>query len=141
MPDVHPITATAVERCIHDYIAAWNARDFPAMAAFFTEPAVFVLASGSHMLADRAALMAFLGEVFAALEAAGFDHTEIGEITSRRCADGLMQAEVADICRYHRDGRLMETIEVQYTLRLDTDGVLRMVSALWCEPGWRRASA
>lgn len=136
-----PITAAAIERCIHDYIAAWNARDFPAMASFFTEPAVFVLASGSHVLGDRAALMAFLREVFAALEAAGFDHTEIGEITTRRCAAGLMQAEVADICRYHRDGRLMETIEVQYTLRLDADGALRMVSALWCEPGWRRASA
>lgn len=127
----------AVERCIQDYIAAWNARDFPAMASFFTEPAVFVLAAGTHVLVDHRALQAFLREIFVPLEAAGFDHTEIGAIGIRRCADGLMQAEVADICRYHRDGRLLEVIEVQYTLRLDASGTARMVSALWCEPGWR----
>lgn len=132
-----PITAAAVERCIHDYIAAWNARDFPAMAASFTEPAVFVLASGTRVLASRGDLQAFLREVFAGLEAAGFDHTEIGAISVRRCAEGLVQAEVADINRYHRSGRLMETIEVQYTLRQESDGRLRMVSALWCQPGWR----
>ena len=135
-----PITDAAVERCIHDYIAAWNARDFPAMASFFTEPAVFVLAAGTRVLADRTALQAFLREIFVALEAAGFDHTEIGAIGIRRCADGLLQAEVADICRYHRDGRLLEVIEVQYTLRLDASGTARMVSALWCEPGWRGES-
>jgi len=140
MPVTTPIPADAVARCVHDYIAAWNARDFPAMASFFTEPAVFVLASGTHVLADRAALVAFLREIFVALEAAGFGHTEIGAITTTRCATGLMQAEVADIRRYHRDGQLLETIEVQYTLRLDTDGALRMISALWCEPGWRRAA-
>ena len=111
------------------------------MASFFTEPSVFVLAAGTHVLVDRAALVAFLREVFAALEAAGFGHTEIGEITTKRCAAGLMQAEVADIRRYHREGQLLETIEVQYTLRRDADGALRMISALWCEPGWRRASA
>jgi uncharacterized protein (TIGR02246 family) len=132
-----PITVAAVERCIRDYIAAWNARDFQAMAASFTEPAVFVLASGTRVLASREALQAFLREVFAGLEAAGFDHTEIGAISVRCCAEGLVQAEVADINRYHRSGRLMETIEVQYTLRHDADGRLRMVSALWCQPGWR----
>lgn len=141
MSDAHPIPAAAVERCVRDYIAAWNARDFPAMASFFTEPAIFVLAQGTHVLDDRQALMRFLRGIFAALDAAGFDHTEIGAITMRRCADGLAQAEVADIRRYRRDGTLMETIEVQYTLRVDTDGAPRMISALWCEPGWRRAPA
>ncbi len=141
MSDAHPITVTAVERCVRDYIAAWNGRDFPAMASFFTEPAIFMLAQRTHVLDDRQALMRFLRELFAALDAAGFDHTEIGAITVRRCAEGLVQAEVADIRRYRRDGTLMETIEVQYTLRSDADGVLRMISALWCEPGWRQAPA
>ena len=134
------VDATRVERCIHRYIAAWNARDFGAMAGAFTEPAVFVLAGATHVLADRAALQAFLRGVFADLEARGFGHTEIGAITSRRLGATLLLAEVDDIRRFHRDGRLMETIEVQYTLRLDpqaADG-LSMVSALWCEPGWRQ---
>lgn len=126
-----------LEATIHAYIRAWNARDFTAMASHFTEPAVFIRASGTQALATRAALEVFLRGVFDTLEAAGFDHTEIGAITVRECADGLWLAEVADIRRFHRDGHLMETIEVQYSLRRDADGALRMISALWCQPGWR----
>ena len=51
----------------------------------------------------------------------------------------FLQYHLADIRRFHRDGHLLETIEVQYTLRRETDGRLRMISALWCEPGWRSA--
>ena len=126
-----------LEATIHAYIRAWNARDFPAMASHFTEPAVFILASGTQALATRPALEAFLRSVFETLEALGYGHTEIGAISLRECADGLWLAEVADIRRFHRDGHLMETIEVQYSLRRDADGVLRMISALWCQPGWR----
>lgn len=128
---------TDIENTIHAYIRAWNARDFTAMAGHFTEPAVFIRASGTQALLTRAALEDFLRGVFEGLEAAGFDHTEIGAITTRECNDGLWLAEVADIRRFHRDGHLMETIEVQYSLRRDADGTLRMISALWCQQGWR----
>ena len=139
MTDTLTITAAAAAACVADYIGAWNARDFPAMAAHFTEPAIFVLASATHVLPSRADLQTFLRGVFAQLEAADYGHTEIGAISTRRCAEGVVQAEVADIRRYRRDGSLMETIEVQYTLRREADGGLRMISALWCEPGWRVA--
>jgi uncharacterized protein (TIGR02246 family) len=129
--------ATEIRDCIDSYIRAWNAQDFIAMAEHFTEPAVFVLASGTHALANRTDLMAFLREVFVGLNAAGYDHTEIGSIEVRCCARDLWLADVADIRRFHRDGSLMEIIEVQYTLRREPDGRLRLVSALWCEPGWR----
>lgn len=128
-----------IEACIHSYIRAWNAQDFAAMAAHFTEPAMFILTSDTRALATRAELAAFLRGIFEGLNAAGFDHTEIGAIEVVRCADGLWLAEVADIRRFHRDGSLMETIEVQYTLRREPDGVIRLISVLWCEPGWRRS--
>lgn len=133
------LDAARVERCIHRYIAAWNAQDFEAMAGQFTEPAVFVLPGATHLLPTRADLAAFLRALFVPLNARGFGHTEIGAITSRRLAATLVLAEVDDIRRFHRDGHWLETIEVQYTLRVDAqapDG-LRLVSALWCEPGWR----
>ena len=128
----------AIEAAIHSYIRAWNAQDFAAMAAHFTEPAVFILASGTRTLATRAELVAFLRGVFESLNAAGFGHTEIGAIEVWQCADGLWAADVADICRFHRDGSLMETVEVQYTLRRDADGAVRLISALWCQHRWRQ---
>lgn len=134
------MNAAAIERRIASYIAAWNAQDFEAMAAHFTEPSVFVLASGTQVLATRAELEAFLRAIFVPLNARGFGHTEIGAITSRQLGDTLVLAEVDDIRRFHRDGHLMETIEVQYTLRRDPHAPegLSIVSALWCEPGWRK---
>lgn len=138
MPE--PLSAAAAQRCIDRYIAAWNARDFAAMARHFTEQAVFVLAGATQVLATRSELETFLRTIFAALEARGFGHTVIGKVTTRQLGATLLLAEVDDIRRYHRDGHLMETIEVQYTLRVDADADsgLRMVSALWCEPGWRQ---
>ncbi|MCX7062955.1 MAG: nuclear transport factor 2 family protein [Gammaproteobacteria bacterium] len=134
------MNAASIKTTIDSYIAAWNARDFEGMAAHFTEPAVFVLASGTHVLPTRAELADFLRAVFVPLEARGFGHTVIGAIISRLLSDGLYLAEVDDIRRFHRDGPLMETLEVQYTLRRDAAAVaggLSMVSALWCDPGWR----
>jgi uncharacterized protein (TIGR02246 family) len=110
----------AIEAAIHSYIRAWNAQDFAAMAAHFTEPAVFILASGTRTLATRAELVAFLRGVFESLNAAGFGHTEIGAIEVWQCADGLW------------------TVEVQYTLRRDADGAVRLISALWCQHRWRQ---
>ncbi|WP_293370580.1 nuclear transport factor 2 family protein [Nevskia sp.] len=131
------MNADSIKKTVDSYIAAWNARDFERMAAHFTEPAVFVLASGTHVLPTRAALAEFLRAIFVPLEARSFGHTVIGAITSRALADGLFLAEVDDIRRYHRDGHLLETIEVQYTLRREADALL-IVSALWCDPGWRQ---
>jgi uncharacterized protein (TIGR02246 family) len=131
------MTKAAIEAAIHSYIRAWNAQDFTAMAAHFTEPAVFILPSATRTLATRAELAAFLRGVFEGLNAAGFDHTEIGAIEVWQCAEGLWAADVSDIRRFHRDGSLMETIEVQYALRLEADGQIRLISALWCDQGWR----
>lgn len=131
------MTAATIRHAIDRYIAAWNAQDFERMAAHFTEPAVFMLASGTHVLETRAALADFLRAIFVPLNARGFGHTEIGAITSRELSPGLYLAEVDDIRRFHRDGHLMETIEVQYTLRSEA-GTLLIASALWCDPGWRQ---
>ena len=131
------MNAAVIQQAVDHYIAAWNARDFERMAAHFTEPAVFVLASDTHVLPTRAALADFLRAIFVPLEARGFGHTVIGAITSWQLADGLFLAEVEDIRRYRRDGSWLETLEVQYTLRREADQLL-IVSALWCDPGWRQ---
>ena len=132
-----PMNKAAIEAAIHSYIAAWNAQDFNAMAAHFTEPAVFILPTGTRALATRAELAAFLRGVFEGLNVAVFDHTEIGAIEVWECADGLWAADVHDIRRVHRDGSLMETIEVEYSLRREAEGQIRLISALWCDHGWR----
>jgi uncharacterized protein (TIGR02246 family) len=133
------MNAAAIERRIASYIRAWNAQDFDAMAAHFTEPCVFVVAGGTTVMRQRQELAAFLRVNFEALNARGFGHTEIGAIISRQLGPTLALAEVDDIRRFHRDGQLMETLEVQYTLRVDPSAPegLSIVSALWCEPGWR----
>lgn len=123
--------------CVRSYIRAWNAQDFTAMAGHFTEPCVFMLESGSTLLPTRDAAVAFLRGIFEALRADAFDHSEIGAIHVRRCSASLLVAEVDDIRRFRRDGSAMGTIEVQYTLRREADGHLRIAAALWCEPGWR----
>jgi len=128
--------ATAIQNTIDRYIEAWNDQDFERMAAHFTEPAIFLLPAATHVLPTRSALADFLRAIFVPLNARGFDHTVIGAVTSRVLAEGLYLAEVDDIRRFHRDGHLLETIEVQYTLRGEADTLL-IVSALWCDPGWR----
>ncbi|MBA4285667.1 MAG: hypothetical protein C0434_09080 [Xanthomonadaceae bacterium] len=134
------MNATAIQLAIDSYIAAWNAQDFERMAAHFTEPAVFVMPSGTTVLPTRTALAEFLRTIFVPLNARGFGHTRIGAISSRALADGLYLAEVDDIRRYRRDGSLLETLEVQYALRRDPAALtagLSIAMALWCDPGWR----
>lgn len=138
-----PDSALAAEAadCVRSYIRAWNAQDFSAMATHFTEPCVFILESGSTLLPTRAVAIEFLHGIFERLRAEDFDRSEIGAIDVRRCSASLLLAEVDDIRRYRRDGTLLGVIEVQYTLRREADGRLRIAAALWCEPGWRRQGA
>ncbi len=127
-----------METLFASYLRAWNARDFDAIAAFFSEPIVYVLASGPLCLPDRAAFIAMLKQQFADLEALGFDHTEIGSIRARQCNDTTAMVDLRDVRRLRADGSPLEVIDAIYVCIRDRDG-WKLSIAMGCWPNWSTA--
>lgn len=118
------------------YLEAWNARDFPRVASCFAAPAMFILPRQTVLLPDARAVIALLGKVFEGLEAAGFSHTEIGEVVARDAGGGLAIIEAKGVRRLKADGSLLENIDGHYVARRGDDG-LRFEVAVACKSGWQ----
>ncbi len=127
-----------IKDLISRYLKAWNARDYPGMVALFTEPATYVIPGGTLHLADHAALSAKLKDQFAALEADGFSHTEIRDVTVRSCTDTSAQAELHDVTRLRADGTALDVIDAVYICILQ-EGRWKLSIAMACTPGWDNA--
>lgn len=104
------------------YLAAWNGREFDQLAAFFDEPCMVATANGGTSFSSRAAYQAHQRQAFAEIEARGYSHTTVGEITAAPLGPGLALLDVADVCRMHVDGSIMERRRAHYLLRLTPDG-------------------
>ena len=104
------------------YLKAWNGREFERLANFFDEPCMVATAAGGMSFASRAAYQAHQRQAFAEIEARGYSHTTVGEITAAPLGPGLALLDVADVCRMHRDGSIMERRRAHYLLRLTGDG-------------------
>lgn len=118
------------------FLAAWNGRDFAGVAACFTEPAFYSLASADVPLPDRESFAALLEKVFAGLEADGFSHTEVGSISARACGDGLAIVQARNVTRLRKDGSTIEIIDGHYVARKTVDG-WRFAVAVTCARGWQ----
>lgn len=119
-----------------DYILAWNARDFEGLAAFYTEPSMFITPQALVPIADRAAMVALAQTIFERLEADSYSHSEIGPIVVRECDDGLAVMDIADVRRLRRDGSVIETIDPHYICQR-VEGVWRFASVVSGRRGWR----
>lgn len=104
------------------YLAAWNARDFDAVAKCYTEPSLFVLPDATVPIADHAAMIALLERIFAGLEADGFSHTEIDKISIQPRGDTLATADAYTVRRLRGDGTEVEVIDAHYVLRRGKTG-------------------
>lgn len=125
-----------IEILIATYLTAWNARDFEGMAALFSEPATYVVPGGSLSIPDRSALISKLKDQFAALEADGFDHTEIGSISARQCNDTTAIVDLKGVARLRSDGSALEVIDAVYVCVLQ-NGAWHLSIAIGCWPDWR----
>ena len=130
------ITQSQAKELFSRYIDAWNARDFPRMAAFFSEPSTFVLEAGTTINRDRAALMELFRTIFVGLDERGFDHTEIGIVEVRPCARGIAIMDVADITRFDKRGIAFEVMDAHFTIR-EIGREWKFVTVVWCAHGWR----
>ena len=122
------------------YLAAWNTRDFDAVAECYSYPALFVLPHASVPVADKTGMIDLLGHIFSGLEADGFSHTEIGAVTAASCGEGLAIVDATDVCRLRGDGSVLETIDAHYVVR-HSDGAWFFTLAVTCKPGWRSPAA
>lgn len=131
------MTDTVAEvRAFYDrYITAWNAQDFPAVAACYSEPAMFLLPDKTVSLPDRAAMISMLESLFARLVADGFSHSTVGAFEVRPCGEGMAIADARDVKRLRGDGSAIETIDAHYVLRKE-GGDWRFTVTVTCEPGW-----
>jgi ketosteroid isomerase-like protein len=119
------------------YLAAWNNRDYAALADCFALPATFVSTVGTVCASDRTKLLLQLERTFDRLEADGFDHSELGSLETRRCGEGLAVADASAVRRLRADGSLQECIDAHYVLRREPAG-WRFVISMSCTPGWRQ---
>ncbi|MCT8972845.1 YybH family protein [Microbaculum marinisediminis] len=119
------------------YIAAWNARDFGAMADFHTEPALFMHSEKSFNLPDRAAKIAMLEDLFARLIDEGFSHSVYDTLTVRPSGEGMAIADARNIRRLRSDGSSIEVVDAHYVLRKE-GGSWRFIVTVICSPGWRK---
>jgi uncharacterized protein (TIGR02246 family) len=118
------------------YLKAWNARDFPGVAACFSEPAMFVLPGATVSLPNRAALVEMLGKLFETLENQGFSHTTLGRISPRPSGEGMAIVDVRSVQRHRRGGSILEEIDAHYVMKSE-NGSWKLTVAVSCANGWR----
>ncbi|TRD17342.1 YybH family protein [Palleronia caenipelagi] len=129
---------TEVAEFYATYLQRWNGRDFAGVADCYTEPAFFVQPDGDAVLSNRQVFTAFLESLFAKLEADGYSHSEIGEMTVTRCNDNLAILDVRDVRRLQKDGTPVDVMDAHYVLRR-IDGQWKFATVVACAPGWRDA--
>ncbi|MEX0282850.1 MAG: nuclear transport factor 2 family protein [Arenibacterium sp.] len=125
-----------IEALFTAYLTAWNARDFSAMAAFFSEPTVYFFPDGPHPIKDHAALIKTFETVFERLEAEGFSHTEIATVSARQCNDTLAIVDLKNVARLRTDGSAIDVLDAVYVCTLK-DGRWQLSTAIGCWPDWR----
>ncbi len=120
------------------YLTRWNAQDLEGISDLFEEPSLFVLPDRSIALATRQEALALLTLVFQGLNADNFEASRYASLEARSAGGGLAVLDVAGVDRLRKDGSLIETIDAHYILRRQAEGGWRIISAVVCEPGWRR---
>ncbi|MCB1491274.1 MAG: hypothetical protein KDJ77_05660 [Rhodobiaceae bacterium] len=118
------------------FLSAWNSRDFEGVANCFAEPAFYALPGTDIPVPDRSSFVALLEKVFAGLEADGFSHTEIGEVSARACGETMAIVDAKEVARVRKDGSLIEVIDGHYVVRKFDDG-WRFTMAVTCTRGWQ----
>lgn len=131
-----PNPKAEIEALFHRYLIAWNGRDFEGVAHCYSEPAFFALPGMDIPISDRAGFVALLEKVFAGLEADGFSHTEVGEISAQSCGEQMAIVDVKDVARLRKDGSSIEVIDGHYVARKFEDG-WRFTVAVTCTPNWQ----
>jgi uncharacterized protein (TIGR02246 family) len=125
-----------IETLYQRYLNAWNSRDFKGVAACFSEPAFYALPGMDVSIPDRASFVALLEKVFAGLEADGFSHTEVGEISAQACSEQMAIVDAKAVARLRKDGSYIEVIDAHYVARQFDDG-WRFTVAVTCNQGWQ----
>ena len=125
-----------IEALFDRYLTAWNARDFPTMAGYFSEPTVYFFPDGPHPIPDRAALITSFEAVFERLEAENFSHTEIESVKAVQCNDTLAIVDLKNIARLRHDGSAIDRLDAVYVCTLK-EGTWQLSTAVGCWPDWR----
>jgi len=131
-----PDPTDAIQALYGRYLSAWNSRDFEGVAICFSEPAFYALPGMDIPISDRVSFISLLEKVFAGLEADGFSHTEVGEISARACGEQMAVVDAKSVARLRKDGSSIEVIDAHYVARKSDDG-WRFTVAVTCTSGWQ----
>ena len=121
---------------IETYRLRWNARDFDGMAALFTEPSAMMYEQGLRPVSDQATMAAGLRGRFEALEADGFDRTEIESVDVEMCSATMAIAYLSNLRRLRADHTVIDAIDAFY-ICIKQDDVWRLSVGGACDLGWR----
>ncbi len=124
-----------IEELFGKYLIAWNGRDFQGVAHCFSKPAFYALPDMDIAISDHDAFVELLQKVFAGLEADGFSHTVVGEVTARACAEKMAIVDVKSLARLRKDGSIIEVIDGHYVARRSGEN-WKFTAAVVCAPGW-----
>ena len=125
-----------IDALYSSFLSAWNGRDFKGVANCFSEPAFYALPGMDIPISDRAGFIAILEKVFAGLEADGFSHTEVGEISAQACGEQMAIVDAKAVARLRKDGSSIEVIDGHYVARKFDDG-WRFTVAVTCTSDWQ----
>lgn len=131
-----PDLTDAIQALYGKFLSAWNSRDFEGVANCFSEPAFYALPGMDIPISDRVSFVALLEKVFAGLEADGFSHTEVSEISARACGEQMAVVDAKSVARLRKDGSSIEVIDGHYVARNSDDG-WRFTVAVTCTSGWQ----
>ena len=126
----------AIQALYGQFLSAWNSRDFKGVANCFSEPAFYALPGIDIPISDRASFVALLEKVFAGLEADGFSHTEVSEISAQACGEQMAVVDAKSVACLRKDGSSIEVIDGHYVARKSNDG-WRFTVAVTCTSGWQ----
>jgi ketosteroid isomerase-like protein len=115
-------TKADIERLFSTYRRAWNARDFEGVIECYSKPSLMVTKDRTIVLQDSTTMRAVLDAYFKMLDAAGFDHSDLGELAIRECGDDLAVVDVARITRYRKDGSVLESVSGHYVVKFENSG-------------------
>jgi len=130
----------ALKALVDTYLTRWNARDFPGMAALFSEPSAMIHGGALIATAETSDVEDGLRKRFAAMDADGFDHTEIGRVEVEMVNAETALVHLLDLRRLRADGSVMDAFDGLYLCTKTALG-WKLAVGVAGAPGWRTPSS
>ena len=130
-------TSAQIRALFEQYMEAWNQGELMTIGSEIYRPPLYIFdAKQTQILATAQDIADLLGQVRSELDAAGFSHSELREVSVCELGGGLAFASFHYI-RYDRDGQPMDenVLSSAYIVRHSEDGWHLAAHVMQVQPG------